>query len=197
MRWAILWISISVWGCVSFAGNNEEIKKFYPLNVGNKWVYCEKKDTLSIDSIVIMDTLKWNGRKCYKQQWFTIKNDTNYKYHICWDGELREYNETPSDSEYYGILLKEPLKLNKSWSWKITDTDSLSKDIFLYKIESENIDVKVPAGMFHNCLKVSRKMLSESTFNGIFWFAPRVGMIKCTFPEWDIDLELSRYTIKD
>lgn len=182
MKW-ILWLLFlcNLGGCTK-----REIKKFYPLSIGNKWVYSIETDTVLLDSIVIIDTMRWSGKKCYKQLWFSDE----YKYHIYWDGELREYNEIPSNIASYAVLLKEPIKIDNTWSFVCNG------DTFLYKIEEKKIDMKVPAGTFHNCLMVSRKSFATPIEDGIFWFAPKVGMVKCTFPNANISVELLRYKIR-
>lgn len=178
--------------CLMGLNKRVDIGSFYPLNVGNKWVYCGKGDTskVDIDSIVIIDTVIWKGQKCYKQDWLCLGDEPTYKYHICYNGELREYDTSPSDSTPYGVLLKEPLKVGNTWEFPV-DSDTL-----LYKIEDKKATLKVPAGTFHNCLKLSRKTRKEPLYNGVFWFAPKVGMIKCTFSGLDVDIELLRYEVK-
>ena len=68
MKWILgiilVWNLVVVGGCKKFA---KEIKIFYPLGIGNKWIYHIETDTVVTDSIVIIDTIRWSGRKCYKQ----------------------------------------------------------------------------------------------------------------------------------
>jgi hypothetical protein len=92
--------------------------------------------------------------------------------------EKLKYNEGKS------YILKNPIKSGNEWWYEINDPNSKLK--IKAKIDSVGDMITVPAGMFEECIKVSKSgngMLNDGTeFKNeiISWYAPGVGIVKST-----------------
>jgi len=188
-----------------------EIEHYFPLSKGNTCVYqvtlsldIDKKldigflDTLalkarssSIDTIRITEVYEWNNKRVFKQAWFQkISLGDLWKWHIIDGKRLLEYDGEPSDTTDYHVLLKEPLVTGNSW------VNADAEDTVRYEIKCFET-VRVPAGKFNDCLKLTRISPTEEFMEGSIWFAPGVGMVKAEFLQGNIVTELVDYRLME
>lgn len=168
---------------------NAESADYFPLSVGNRWVYSpsygDKGDR--VDSIIgeetINDTLTYilNRQEApddnYNEKRWIFKDSAYVKFCKVWSNEGLD----PA------IMLDPPLivialepKVGDTWKWE-ADIGSAHFTATFY-VESVNDSMTVPAGTFGNCVRV--RMLDEVTKNSVpdtayrrIWFAPKVGPI--------------------
>lgn len=161
--------------------NQYTIENYFPLAVGNKWVYKYwYVDTLIyIDSIYITESYNWNNNKIYKCKAFGGDDWMAY-----YDNEVRIYENPPSDTTFYWICLKEPLEEGATWQVSPTTTEQ-------FEIKRIDVTVSVPAGIFEECIKVGGLGVDENQYYNIF--APTVGLVKYKEVEYG---ELIRYELQ-
>ena len=180
----MLFLSLTLLGAV-----NAESADYFPLSVGNRWVYSpsygDKGDR--VDSIIgqetINDTLTyiWNRQEApddnYNEKRWMFKDSSHVRFCRIWGNEGMD----PA------IMLNPPLiiiemepKVGDTWKWEIgVGTKRFTATFY---VESINDSLSVPVGTFSNCIRV--RELDESTENSVtktnyrrIWFAPNVGPI--------------------
>jgi len=146
------------------------IGDYFPLAVGNEWVYeiklyvddsLESTDTLTM---TITEIQQWNGMTVYKESFIN--------YYVYFEDELRIYLGFPSDTSIYFVLLKEPLQEGNSWYFISGLTDPSN----IIEIEDVDINVSVPAGTFDNCIKVRLPFITPADW--VWFYALEVGLVK-------------------
>lgn len=167
-----------------------KIEDYFPLAVGNEWVYeiklyvddsLESTDTLTM---TITEIQQWNGMTVYKESFIN--------YYVYFEDELRNYVGFPSDTTPYFVLLKEPLEEGNSWYF----IPGLPDPINIIEIEDIDIRVSVPAGTFDNCIKCRLPFITPADL--VWFYALEVGLVKqvLKFTEEGITvLELIEYEV--
>jgi hypothetical protein len=168
---------------------NAESADYFPLSVGNRWVYSpsfgDKGDR--VDSIIGSETINdiltfiWNRQEApddnYNEKRWIFKDSSYVKVCKIWGNEGID----PA------IMLNPPLiiialepKVGDTWKWEVDIGSTHFKATFY--VESVSDSLTVPAGTFRNCVKL--RQLDEATENSItdtdyrrIWFAPNVGPI--------------------
>ena len=174
---------------VGFGFLTAEAADYFPLEVGNRWIYSpsygDKGDR--IDTIIGEETVNdvhtyiWNRQEApddnYNEKLWLAKDGTDLKLYRIWSNEGLD-PATTLGPPWIGV------KLNPSVgdTWVVEgNIGAIHAKITRY-IESINETVSVPAGTFNNCIRV--RELNEITENSIteyeyekHWFAPDVGPI--------------------
>lgn len=188
-------ISIFVFGvillqCQKNPTGPASIRDFYPLTVGNFWLYSNSDNTYKIqDEIIGFDHLS-NGslvyvkRKISKNQSADIA-DTVTSYLKFSSDELREYPEKNCPLTYI-ILLKSPLQLGAKWKTG-SGGDCPIAPISLTDSVSDLKNITVAAGTFNDCFEIETPWYCATDLIEPFeicyiwnvrWFAPYVGFVK-------------------
>jgi hypothetical protein len=156
------------------------VENYFPLAVGNQWIYTAAGDTTDNDTRTITgvstdaDSIRW-------YEW-GYGEDADYTAHI--DGKV-VFSDVP-DETLGVVMLKEPLEVGASWRYSPLDTSSLSR------IEDTRASASTHAGEFENCIKVWSQFEDEEF---VCWYAPGVGLLKVAVPGED-DVELYDYDLK-
>jgi hypothetical protein len=168
---------------------NAESADYFPLSVGNRWVYSpsygDKGDR--VDSIIgqetINDTLTYilNRQEApddnYNEKRWLFKDSSYVKFCKVWSNEGLDPAITLNPP---AIITELEPKVGDTWTWE-TDFGSTHFKSTFY-VESASDSLTVAAGSFGSCVRL--RHLDETTTNTIkdtnyrrIWFAPRVGPI--------------------
>ncbi len=164
------------------------IEEYFPLNVGNKWVYQVYVPVLephfSFDSMVVVDRKAFKGEEFYKVLWGG--RTYWFSYH---NNELRVYPSSdslrgniPFDTSDYDVWLKLPLESGNVFSYT-----KKNKYKIVCRVSTEK-NLYTAGGEFKNCIRVSTMM-------GDMWFVKGIGVIKMKMSPFDI--EIVRWNISD
>lgn len=167
---------------------------YYPLSVGNRWVYKDKND--NIINFDIIDTIDILGTKVFVKQTITsgYEGAINYSYVSKNEKGIEQYAlggaSAGDDTIIFSPTLplyKFPLIPGETWETefevKLPDGYFVGNGKAIYEVISEE-NMTVPAGSFSNVFQVkedfSWELLGQILDHTISrqWLAPNVGVIK-------------------
>jgi hypothetical protein len=164
-----LGLALVLAGCREDSPTDPEIEltleTYFPLSVGNKWVWQETCSTSTscstyTDSFYIAEKYSWNGKNVYRAEGriMGLVGDRAVYY----GKDLRVYSNPPEqDSTSYSVILQEPIEKGHTWKDGFCD----------YEIISIDATKTVSAGTFKKCIRVSFQT------DGYFFCAQNVGLI--------------------
>ncbi|MGQ0508643.1 MAG: hypothetical protein ACT4TC_25365 [Myxococcaceae bacterium] len=137
------------------SGPAEDVARYYPLALGNRWTY---------DGELL-------GEK--RQQTVEIVGREKGFFRDSQGGELIVDSFGLRDKKRY--LLREPLEAGKEW----TNVVSVSS-VEHYRVLDAGVSCEVPAGKFEGCLRVEgrNRVDAKTTLVNEFTFAPNVGIVQ-------------------
>jgi hypothetical protein len=159
------------------------IADYYPLMLGGVFVYelYQQERLIGRTRIRVKEAHDWDGKRVLKKvHYYSPRVSTGWKrvgvrYVVYYGNELRSYGNVVSDSAFYLVPLKEPLREGNAWcggrirdqcvedNLRIVDTKA---NVFITDSLGE------ADGEFRNCLKV------VNSEGGYFIFAPGVGLVE-------------------
>lgn len=167
---------------------------YYPLNIGNKWIYKDKDNNTIISDIV--DTIDVMGTKVFVKQTTTsgFEGAVNFSYVAKSDKGIEQYAlggaSAGDDTIIFSptlLIYRFPLIPGETWEVefevKLPDGYFVGNGKAIYEVTSEE-DLTVPAGPFHNVFRVkedfSWELLGQKLDHTISqqWLAPNVGVVK-------------------
>lgn len=167
---------------------------YYPLAVGNKWVYKDKKgNTITFE---IIDTIDVSGTKVFVKKTTTseIEDAINYSYISKGNDVINQHavggSSAGDDTLIFSPILplyKFPLIPDESWDTEfqvnVPDGFFVGSGKATYRVLSEE-NISVKAGAFENVFQVEEDFIWEIFGQQIDhtiskqWLAPNVGIIK-------------------
>lgn len=132
--------------------------KYIPLEAGNKWEYRNVIYDTTANQILdttttyreIIESYNWQGNTVFEQIYIQ-GNDTTLSYLFYKNKEIRTYPAHPEDTNFYNVILKEPIESGAKWNYKPDNPEDT-----LY-ITSASTNALVPAGYFEDCIKICMK----------------------------------------
>ena len=181
MRKILLCLGIII-GVLS-PGNGYAAKEYYPNHVGNLWI-LKSRDGTRQHRIEISERNQYVNLLQRKTKngvdEFQIATEPNGDLKVYW---AKVHNGLLGDLifEYDPPQLFMPADLRVGRVWRITgETRGIESQTICTAVAKE--DVTVPAGTFHNCLKVRQDFFVKSflTINvqSFMWLAPDIGIVK-------------------
>ena len=169
---------------------SEPITEYYPLRVGNFWVYRDNSILYEyyIKKEVVDFCLIQGGIGVYKVRYFctyvyypdTVKYAEEwFTYQTIIDNEVREFSDLNNPDEYE-IILRFPLEMGSSWREPQRQTDS----VWTFSILIDSViaveNVITPAGQFEGCYRIKKIPGPGSMVIPFFesWFKPQIGFVK-------------------
>jgi hypothetical protein len=161
---------IQLFICVSVFA---QTKDYFPLNVGNRWIYkCDKFSLPDTISIV-------NSQRVGDKTYYRLVENTYLSYWLRKDG-ARVFIVDTSGNSLDVTRIKELLLydfsagLNQSWNLTLKDANEcvLGGQITL---SSKTDTVATPAKKYNNCFLFSREGICRDAGRIKEWFAPGVG----------------------
>jgi hypothetical protein len=167
---------------------------YFPLKSGNVWVYSPSYGKgYRVDSIVgtelvgLTETFIWKRLEAppdnYQERRWLINDGVNLEALQFWANQEDPQLVSPVVLSPPWILdnLENP---NVGNNWQAELTNGTTTYMSTFWVESTSATVKVPAGTFHNCVRV--RQLDVITVNGFtnsynykrYWLAPNVGPIR-------------------
>lgn len=163
-------------------------KIYYPNNVGNLWI-LESTDGTQQHRIEITDQIPFGNQDVNLLQRktrdgidkFYIATEPNGDVKLYWS---KVHNGLLGDLffEYESPQLFMPADLRTGRFWRIIGktTGGINTQINCTVIAKEN--VTVPAGTFHDCLKIQQDFLVKAfvpiNVQSFMWLAPNIGIVK-------------------
>ena len=173
---------------------------YFPLAVGNCWVYRPSYGNSGdrIDSIIGSETVNgvrtyiWNRKEApddnYDEKRWIAKDASGLKVYKIWGNEGPISQAVTLDPPW--VMLKFEPKKDDTWIFEM-DVDNVHFKV-TYSIEAIDDVITVPAGSFNNCIRL--RQLDETTIDGTteygyyrYWYAPNVGPIRYT--KYSADLQ--------
>lgn len=199
-RLSILAFVIVLLALVSCSSDEEEITEYYPHENNSSWTY---KVTANWKEDVSFVQYRFNGITQHEQgfqlqvleRWIEVGGIwVMYEEYILADNEKVDVYFLLDDENPYHRL-EFPLEVGKTWlAWDDSD------DKFFTVVAVE--DVKVPAGEFKDCFKVSYTSETDPEWFEYYWYGASVGLVKlyAGYPEGhpdagDTTYELNSYNI--
>ncbi|GEM_PF-1019841 len=172
-RFVLLSFLLAAAGCGP-KGPAQTVENYFPLAVGNQWIYTTEGDTAAETLSIAESFLNASNVRVYKR----VSDGPGAVYFAYTGGKVIALSN-PNDTAG-PIILSEPFEVGATWTWKgaafrITDTEA---------------GVATPAGNFSVCLKVT----DPDTFDS--YYAPGVGLVKVVDPDGDEVMRLSEYDVK-
>lgn len=192
---------------------------YYPLAIGNKWVYKDKKD--NIITFEVIDTIDISGTKVFVKRTTTsnIEDATNYSYISKGKDIINQHavggSSAGDDTLIFTPILplyKFPLIPDESWDIEfqvnVPDGFFVGNGKAIYKVLSEE-DITVKAGTFNHVFQVEEDFVWEIFGQQLDhtiskqWLAPNVGIIKFINEQtrggetFITEAELESYSIKE
>lgn len=195
----------AVFAVGAIAQDNPDMFKYFPLNLGNKWIYAmsmTRGDEL-LEGDLLVNTAPGENPDDENEHLFEsfFKGDMlDHVYYILKDDGLYPYKIVFKDKAavlitiMFSPLRKLPILGNVELGKKYTTSHSVrfyAPDNFLIEEGTADIevniegleDVVVPAGKFENCLKVNSftAIAAEKTVTSakqVRWYAPGIGKVK-------------------
>ncbi len=182
----IVWITVI--SIMMILGGVSEAANYYPLQVGNRWVYTPSYgDGTRVDTIVGTEDVNGTLTHVWKREESAPDNYHEKRWMASDDESVKLYKIWGNMALTPAVLINPPVTVGKR-NPQLGETSHLEMeigDIHLKTdsyVESINDVISVPAGTFSNCV-VLREM-SETTINGVkdyryekTWYAPDVGPI--------------------
>ncbi|OGC75640.1 MAG: hypothetical protein A2145_04320 [candidate division Zixibacteria bacterium RBG_16_40_9] len=173
------------------------IREYYPLAIGNFWLYANSDNTYKVqDEIIGFDHLSDGSsvfvkRKISRYQSAKIA-DTVTSYLKFVSDELREYPEKDCPLTYI-ILLKSPLQLGAKWKTGSGGDCSIAPISFTDTV-TDLKNITVAAGKFNDCFEIETPLyctpdpiepIEICYIWNMRWFAPDVGIVKWAPGGWE------------
>lgn len=173
------------------------IREYYPLAIGNFWLYANADNTYKIqDEIIGYDYLS-DGNLVYVKRKISKNQSANFvdtvtSYLRFTSGELREYHDKTCPLTYI-ILLKSPLQIGAKWKTGSAG-DCPIAPISLTDTVAGLKNITVAAGEFRDCFEIetpgfcSTDPIEHFTTCYIWnvrWIAPSVGLVKWAPEGWE------------
>jgi len=192
----ILVLSVILLQCQKNPTGPAGLRDFYPLSIGNFWLYANADNTYKIlDEIIGFDHLSDGSPVYVKRKISTYQSgktaDTVTSYLKFGSDELREYHEKNCPLTYI-ILLKSPLQAGAKWK-----TGSGGDCPFVPISFTDTItglkNITVAAGEFNDCFEIetpwycARDPVEPFEICYIWkvrWFAPYIGVVKWAPGGW-------------
>lgn len=193
-RLSILAFVIVLLALVSCSSDEEEITEYYPHENNSSWTY---KVTANWKEDVKYFLYKFNGITQHEQGfqlqvleiWLEGGGYYFTEYILADNEKVDVYFLLDDENSYH--RLEFPLEVGKTWlAWDDSD------DEFFTVVAVE--DVKVPAGEFKDCFKVSYTSETDPEWFEHYWYCASVGLVKiyAGYPEvGDTTYELNSYNI--
>lgn len=172
-------LTLMITGCSKSTGpdSSEAALKYLPLEVGNMWKYrvlvFDSTANPKLDSSTtlreITGSFNWQGITVYEELSIT-DSDSLYNYLLYREGEIRRYPVQPQDTNFYYLILEDPIEPGNIWNYKSGNADDS-----LY-ITSVNTNTLVPAGFFENCIKICIK--GEDCCGNYIFYAYGTGKVE-------------------
>lgn len=174
---------------------------YYPLAVGNKWLYVDEKGNEIKFEIIDKITIEGKDVESYVLEKTNsaegLENVVSYSYIGKRSDGIDQYgsNVAPGSSDTLVFEPSLPLysfPLIPGKSWRVEFTGRLPEGYFIgqgtaeYEVISEEKSMTVPAGTFHNVFRVREtfawNLIGQSLDQTVAdkWLAPDVGIIKFT-----------------
>lgn len=184
-------LSVVLLQCQKSPTGPQSVKNFYPLDIGNFWLYSSAwgevrveiigYDHLSERSLVFVKR-KITSSGSTLQNYFPLRGsaDTTFSYLQFIGDELREYTNKKCNLDYK-IILKSPLQVGTEWHVLAESScvyGKLGRPLYVdngWVVAIENI--ATPAGIFNDCFEIVSVPLASDT-RDIYWFASYVGIVK-------------------
>jgi hypothetical protein len=154
---AVVLVGVGLAGCakkqVRPTPADSQARKFYPLQVGNWWVYQAK---------FLGDTRDQRIEIVRQEGGYFVDNQ---------GAKLQIDNYGIRDEKRY--LLRDPIQVGNEWSNVVSKTSTER-----YRILQTDVPCEVPAGRFDGCVKVEgrNRVDPNTTLVNVFTFAPNVGL---------------------
>jgi hypothetical protein len=184
---------------------------YFPLDVGNRWVY--KTDREGDMRVEIVDCEKTEWGEGYGFKVMLNNKITQKKYYSKKDNGIVAYRGILAEGNSEGFIfnpplawLSYPLFSGKQWSQRLKQEDKGEEypAVFDVEISGEVLGkefVRVPAGRFL-CYKVEiKEKFNDHIVCLILWYSQDIGMVKEHFFAYrgmdkeDITLELKSYSL--
>ena len=187
---SILVLSVILLQCQKNPTGPAGLRDFYPLSIGNFWLYANADNTYKIlDEIIGYDHLSDGSLVFVKRKISTNPTadfaDTVTYYLKFANDELREYPEKDCPLTYI-ILLKSPLQLGAKWKTG-SGGDCSFAPIPLIDTVTNIKNITVTAGGFKDCFEIETPLgctpdpiepIEVCYIWNVRWFAPDVGLVK-------------------
>lgn len=186
------------------AGISYAAKEYYPNNVGNLWI-LDSTDGSQQHRIGITETITYRDRDVNLLSRETKNGVDEFYIATESNGDLKTYWSKVHNG-FLGDLFFEydtpqtfiPANLRLGYFWKIVGKTTSGIDMQTDCTVVAQEDVTVPAGTFHDCLKIQQNFLVKSflpiNVTSFMWLAPDIGIVK----EQDssrVVFELSQYKV--
>lgn len=173
---------------VLFMGNCYAAKEYYPNHLGNLWI-LESADETQQHRIEILEKIRYRNRDVNLLRRKT-KGGGNDDFYIATEpnGDIKVYWSKVSNGllgdlvfDYDSPQLFMPANLMVGSFWQITgETRGIKSQTICTVVARE--DVTVPAGTFHDCLKIQQNFLVKAflpiNVQSFMWLAPNIGVVK-------------------
>jgi hypothetical protein len=185
---------------ISYAGGYPELDKYYPLAIGNKWVYSIGTIGLKQESVKFFD----NDLNAYVVE---SNNQISGKFFTAIQklGDRVSAISSMSNSLEYKtifpphVIMVSPLKIGSKWEYN--DGNDYKQQFKVIGF----VNMSVKAGKFKKVLKIEKytmntKDRSKDWGKSFLYYAPFVGLIKEEFPvngNIEVILELVDYNFND
>jgi len=172
-RLVLLCVLLALAGCGP-KGPAQTVENYFPLAVGNQWIYTAEGDTAAETLSIAESFLNASNVRVYKR----VSDGPGAAYFTSTGGQvivLINPNDTAGP-----IILSEPFEVGATWTWRGATL----------RIADTKAGVSTPAGNFTECLKVT----DPDTFDS--YYAPGVGLVKVIDPDGDEVMRLSEYDVK-
>jgi len=151
----VLRVGVVLLGVVFMSSCADKLARYYPLAVGNRWVYAT--------------TYHDTGETVSQTDEIVHRFENSYRLS---NGVQIVHLKNNSFMDNSGVVLTYPME--EGYSWKLGGKDA--------KYTSVDKTVVVPAGTFHHCLEVLIEEKKEGAlFFGTIAYAPGVGPVKIEY----------------
>ncbi|WP_243316706.1 hypothetical protein [Geothrix paludis] len=149
-------------------------KDFCPLVRGARYEY---KGIMGLVTVEIVEAV--TGEATYRQTIqnaipggpSVIKSSGVFRVNDTGLTEIQQAGPRPGSQN---VRLRFPLKVGTKW---LEPNPNLPGQMFLNKVAAVGVTVKVPAGVFKNCVRIDH-FGSDGRKNYSSWYAPGVGLVK-------------------
>jgi len=169
-------------------GNGYAAKEYYPNHVGSLWI-LESRDGTQQHRIEIVEKIPFKSRYLNLLQRetkdavdkFYIATEPNGDIKLYWSSVFNAFLGGDLIFEYDSPQLFIPADLKVGRVWQIIgETEGIETYTTCTVIAQE--DVTVPAGTFHDCLKIQQNFLVKAFLSinvqTFMWLAPNIGIVK-------------------
>lgn len=148
---------------------------YFPLKNGSSWVEGDS-ETGGRNMKVYLNCSVLKSRARIKRNYYAGKREVKQLsislYYKKRDFELREYKALKDTR--YAVLIKYPVEIGTSWRTKRDGQE------WVFRVVDTDANVKVRAGRFLRCLKISEQNVALKKSIKYIYYAPGVGRILTT-----------------